>query len=80
MVSETLWREVEALPVEDKLELVVRVEESLPYPPVPDSVLPRMTDEQLRQVIDEREAAMLADPSRGRDVDQEFEAIRSKLR
>jgi hypothetical protein len=76
MVDPALWRQVEALPVAQQLELVKALEDEISS--LPGSVVPFLTAEELKALIDREDAEMDADAPGNVDVVQELEALRGK--
>ena len=60
MVSETLWQDVSALPVADRLDLARRIAASIPQVPATD--LTALTTAELRALLDDSDREMDAHP------------------
>ena len=63
MLSQALWEQVDSLSPDQKLELVERVEASLPA--APEAIVPHWTPDELRALISETVAEMATNPAAG---------------
>jgi putative addiction module component (TIGR02574 family) len=77
VVDPGLWAQVQALPLAERLALADAIEESVPS--VPDDVLPRYTDDELRDLLARRRQEMRDDPSMRVDARAMMAEIRAEF-
>ncbi|MDR0432574.1 MAG: hypothetical protein LBH48_04585 [Bifidobacteriaceae bacterium] len=74
MVSDVLWRQIEELPVGDRLDLIDRIESTLPTPPVGERLVPS----EFRALLEARSRAIDVDAAGNLDAHQALSQLRAK--